>query len=130
MRTCLCRAARPHDPRVNPVITGLTPDRRSAMPRPLGSTTTPTYRHHRPSGRAVITIDGRDFYLGPYGAKASRDVYDRLIGEWLASGRRLTALRGVVTVEVISAFWKHVKSYYGSPGGSDGEVASYWLALA
>ena len=28
----------------------------------------PTYRKHRPSGQAVVTLSGRDFYLGPHGS--------------------------------------------------------------
>jgi hypothetical protein len=47
----------------------------------------PSYRMHRVSGQAVCTIAGRDFYLGPHGTKASKIEYDRLIAEWLASGR-------------------------------------------
>ncbi len=50
----------------------------------------PSYHHHRPSGQAVVTLDGRDFYLGKWNTKASRTEYERLIGEWLANGRRLT----------------------------------------
>ena len=47
----------------------------------------PKYRKHRGSGQAIVTIAGRDHYLGPHGTKASRIEYDRLIMEWLASGR-------------------------------------------
>lgn len=47
----------------------------------------PKYRKHRASGQAVVTLGGRDFYLGPHGTKASRREYDRLIAEYLASGR-------------------------------------------
>jgi hypothetical protein len=28
---------------------------------------TPSYRHHKPSGQAVVTLEGRDIYLGRYG---------------------------------------------------------------
>jgi hypothetical protein len=45
---------------------------------------TPTYRKHKGSGQAVVTLNGRDIYLGKYGTKASRDEYNRSIGEWLA----------------------------------------------
>ena len=48
----------------------------------------PRYCKHRASGQAVVTLSGQDFYLGPYGTKASKLEYDRLIAEWLASGRR------------------------------------------
>jgi hypothetical protein len=55
------------------------------MPRLVNSV--PRYRKHRASGPAIV-ISGRDHYLGPYGTKASHIEYDRLIAEWLASGRR------------------------------------------
>ena len=50
----------------------------------------PKYRKHRGSGQAVVTIAGRDHYLGPHRSKASRIEYDRLITEWLAAGRPAT----------------------------------------
>ena len=49
----------------------------------------PSYRRHKPSGQAVVTISGRDIYLGKWNTAASRAEYDRLIGEWLAGGRCL-----------------------------------------
>lgn len=42
----------------------------------------PTYRIHRPSGQAVVTLDQRDVYLGPYGSPESKEKYGRLIEEW------------------------------------------------
>ena len=48
----------------------------------------PKYRKHRVSGQAIVTLSGKDFYLGPHGTKASKSEYDRLIGEWLANGRQ------------------------------------------
>src|SRR4051812_17068228 len=50
---------------------------------------TPSYRLHRPSGQAVVTLDSRDIYLGRYNSPESRAEYDRLIAEWLTNGRRL-----------------------------------------
>jgi hypothetical protein len=44
----------------------------------------PSYRKHRSSGQAVVTLNGRDIYLGTHGTQASRIEYDRLTGEWLA----------------------------------------------
>jgi hypothetical protein len=35
----------------------------------------PKYRKHRASGQAVITILGREHYLGPHGSQVSRDAY-------------------------------------------------------
>ncbi|MFH1745825.1 MAG: site-specific integrase [Planctomycetota bacterium] len=52
------------------------------------SSKTPSYRKHKASGRACVTLSGRTFYLGKYGSDESRQKYDRLVAEWLANGRR------------------------------------------
>jgi hypothetical protein len=49
----------------------------------------PSYRLHKPSGQAVVTLSGKDFYLGPWKSAASREAYDRLLAEWISNGRRL-----------------------------------------
>lgn len=46
----------------------------------------PRYRKHKPSGQAIVTLAGKDFYLGPHGSQASKSEDDRLIGEWLSIG--------------------------------------------
>lgn len=46
------------------------------MPSPTNSI--PKYRKHS-SGQARVTINGRDYLLGPHGSKASIREYDRLI---------------------------------------------------
>jgi hypothetical protein len=48
----------------------------------------PKYRHHKPSGQAVVNLDGVDHYLDPWKSKASNAGYDCLTGERLANGRR------------------------------------------
>lgn len=66
------------------------------MPQPHRDST-PKYRKHAPSGRAVVTLydcqsgERRDFGLGRYGTKASKQAYDQAIAGWLARGRRLTS---------------------------------------
>jgi hypothetical protein len=45
----------------------------------------PAYRLHKSSGQAVVTIRGKDHYLGLYGSGSSRAEYDRLIAEYLAN---------------------------------------------
>lgn len=81
----------------------------------------PSYRVHKPSGQAVVTLSGRHFYLGPHGSKASRVEYDRLVGEWLAHGRRLpnapTGPVDLTVAEVMASYWAHVKEYYRKPDG-------------
>ena len=91
------------------------------MPRTSGASI-PSYRKHRPSGQAVVTIGGRDFYLGPHGTKASRLEYDRLITEWLAAGRSsfFGAPEGsVAIVEIAADYVRFCKSYYGNNGESE-----------
>jgi hypothetical protein len=49
------------------------------MPRLINRN--PSYRRHRASGQAVVTINGQDVYLGPHGTAASKREYDRVLGE-------------------------------------------------
>jgi hypothetical protein len=94
---------------------------------------TPSYRLHKPSGRAVVTLDGRDLYLGPHQSDASRELYDRLVSEWLRTGRRLPAPadEGVdfVVVELVDAYLAHVQAYYVKEGAPTSEQASINCAL-
>lgn len=47
-------------------------------------TRVPKYRLQKPSGQAVVTLNGRDHYLGKYRTEASRAEYQRLIAEYLS----------------------------------------------
>lgn len=78
----------------------------------------PKYRKHRGSGQAVVTLSGREFYLGPHGTKASKIEYDRLIGEWLANGRNplQATSEDVLMVELCLRYWKFAKGYYQKNG--------------
>src|SRR4051812_10641366 len=79
----------------------------------------PSYRKHRASGQAVVTLNGQDFYLGTHGTKASRNEYDRVIGEWLANGRRsLVGETDLYVAEVCAAFRSHALTYYRKPDGT------------
>jgi integrase len=84
---------------------------------PLLTSSTPKYQQHRASGQAVVTLDARDFYLGPYGSKASRVEYDRLIGQWLANGRRLpqNATPDSTVAELLDAYLRFAEVYYAIP---------------
>lgn len=86
----------------------------------MAGTRVPSYRLHRPSGRAVVTIDGRDVYLGEYGTAASRRAYDRAIGAWLAAGRDRpaagTAGRGITCARVAQLYRAHAARYYVKRG--------------
>lgn len=78
----------------------------------------PKYRKHRGSGQAVVTLSGRDHYLGPHGTKTSKGEYDRLVKEWLAGGRSMATTADPVTVaEVMAAFLKWGKTHYRDRDG-------------
>ena len=42
----------------------------------------PKHRRHKRSRQAVVTLYGKDFYLGKYGTKESHDNYSMLIAEY------------------------------------------------
>src|SRR3954470_3884063 len=100
------------------------------MPR---SASVPSYRHHKPSGQAVVTIrtatgERRDVYLGVYNSPESRAEYGRLIAELAAGSANpapLTNDRAALTVDqVLVAYWRHVENHYRTPDGKpSGEVA-------
>jgi hypothetical protein len=73
----------------------------------------PTYRKHKASGQAIVTLSGHDHYLGPYGTKTSKANYDRLCGEYLTSGGVVEASDEIAIVQLLAAFWKHAQEHYG-----------------
>ncbi len=52
----------------------------------------PSYRLHKARGCAVVTINGKNHYLGKYGSPESHEKYARLIAQWQANGEELSAL--------------------------------------
>ena len=72
----------------------------------------PSYRLHEASGKAVETLNGRDFYLGAWNSPASRQEYDRLIAEWAANGRQLPEAvpMGELTVVALIAAYELLKA--------------------
>lgn len=64
----------------------------------------PKYAKHRASGQAVVRLCDKDFYPGPHGTKTSKLEYDRLIGEWLANGRRLAVEVKESPITIIQLF--------------------------
>ena len=91
----------------------------------------PKYRKHRSSGQAVVTLSGRDYYLGPHGTNASKTEYDRLIREWLAVGRNpLHVGSDVITVmELAARYWRFAKGYYRKDGRCTGVTPTIKCAL-
>ena len=85
----------------------------------------PKYRKHKASGQAIVTIQGHDFYLGPWNSKASRVEYDRIIAEYLAAGRQFP-MRGqeasdLTVVGMLARYKRFAVGYYKKRGESTGE---------
>jgi len=87
------------------------------MPSRESVSRVPSYRRHKASGQAGVTLNGREIYLGKWGTKASKAEYDRLIGQWLGSGRSLPhGDEGVTIAELALAYWRFAKRYYCKDG--------------
>jgi len=94
---------------------------------------TPSYRLHKPSGQAVVTLAGKDSYLGKHGSPESRERYHRLLAEWVAKNRSpLPTTSGgpardpVTVAEVILAFWRHAEQHYRRVDGNQtGELGNF-----
>jgi integrase len=82
----------------------------------------------------VVTLSGKDHYLGHFGSPESREAYDRLLAEWLASRRR-PAHAGCEPADLISinellvAYWEHVRRYYVKAGEPTSEQDTIRQAL-
>jgi integrase len=102
---------------------------------PRLTNTFPAYRHHKASGQAVVTLSGKDHYLGVHGTAESRAEYDRLIAEWLAGGRRLAPARDeappdLSVTELVRDFLRWAEEDYRPPDGSPSpELGNLKLAL-
>jgi hypothetical protein len=89
----------------------------------------PKFRCHKPSGQAVVTLSGKDHYLGKWKTNASKANYRGLVGEWLAGGGVLAANGDLTVAELTLAYWGFAKSYYRvEPGKSRGSIE--WVRVA
>jgi integrase len=76
----------------------------------------PKYRLHKPTGLAVVTLAGKDHYLGKHGTPASKAEYERLVGEWLlgrAGPASPAAVTDLTVDEVLLRYWAFAETYYG-----------------
>jgi Transposase DDE domain len=95
----------------------------------------PSYRFHKARDCAVVTLHGKNHYLGPYGSPESHERYARLIAEWRADGGQPTTpmaptANGDVTVnEVILRYLDFAAGYYVKHGKPTGELTNICCAL-
>jgi len=80
------------------------------MPKLVNSL--PKLRHHKASGQAVVTFQGRDYYLGRWRSKAAQAEYNRLAAEYLAHGRIGEPNHAVTVSELLAAYVRFAVSYY------------------
>ncbi len=88
---------------------------------------TPKYRPHPPSGQAVVTLGGRDHYLGPHGSELSLTEYNRLVGEWMVQGRPLASVTDAndrTINEIMVDYLRFAETYYRRPDGNQTSEAN------
>lgn len=87
----------------------------------------PKYRRQKVKDHvyAFVDLNGERRYLGEYNTPESQEAYNRLIAEWLETGRSKiippasTDVQPQLTVlELCAEFWSHVEKYYRRPDGS------------
>ncbi len=96
----------------------------------------PSYRLHKPSGLAVVRLNGHDIYLGEHGTAESRKAYERVITQWLANGRHPpgggqspASANGLAICELMLAYLDHARGYYVKNGTPTGEYDNIRDAL-
>ena len=77
----------------------------------------PSYRHQKSRNLAVVRIDGKDHYLGPYDSAESHQAYDRLVAAWLKRRQvKVGKVANITVCELILCFIQHAESYYVKDG--------------
>ena len=95
----------------------------------------PTYRHHKARNLAVVRLNGKDHYLGPYDSPESWEKYHRLLAEYLAGTPTLpvdplTGNIGAISIKRLClAFSEFADTYYLRDGQKTAEVDFITYAL-
>jgi len=100
--------------------------------RPSGSTKCPSYRLHKASGQAVVTIDRHDRYLGVHGTPESRLRYERLITAWMQgepAPARESESSDITVAEVCVQYLRWAEVYYVKDGKPTTELGNVKRAI-
>ncbi len=92
----------------------------------------PSYRLRKARGCAVVTINGRNFYLGTYGSDRSYENYSRLIAEWKGGAPIVEPQpdgNGLQILELVNAYRKWAEGHYAKDGQPTSEVHCIRLAM-
>lgn len=93
-------------------------------------TAPPSYRHHKARNCAVVTINGRNHYLGPFGSPESYERYARLIAGCRAvPGAGSRPISDLSVTSLIALYWPYAKGYYVKNGRPTGRLASVRASL-
>lgn len=88
----------------------------------------PIYRLHKTRGCAVVTVDGRNRYLGPYGSLESHEACARLIAEWNSNGKQFfptpaeTSPAELSVADIVLRYMTFATGYYVKNGKPTGEI--------
>ena len=108
---CLPRAVRPE--KLDDSVAYRTQLREVAT-IPARQARTASYRLHKASSQAVVTLSGPDVYPGGQATSESRRKYDRIVAEWLARGRCIPDedRAGPLVSEMLLACLDSAETYY------------------
>lgn len=88
----------------------------------------PAYRLQKSRNLAVVTINGKDHYLGAFGSPESHEKYAQLIADWNANGRQSITMNSekerpasLTISELILKYWDFATKYYVKNGQPTGE---------
>ncbi len=79
------------------------------------------YRRHKATGQAVVTIAGKDHYLGKYNSAASKEAYRRLIAEFVTHGA-VETMNDLTVVELCATYKSFAEGYYQKNGKPTNEL--------
>ncbi len=77
----------------------------------------PKLRLHKPTGQGVVTLSGKDFYLGRYDSAEARQLYAKLLPEWESTNRSITfgePVECLTMAQIALSYLDYAKSYHGT----------------
>lgn len=87
----------------------------------------PKPHHHKASGQARVKVQGRHYYLGPWGSAEADREYQKLKARFAAGGGYAPDRGAAITVaELVAAFMLHAAEHYRHADGTPtSEIADF-----